>query len=123
MNERGGIVTGFLLKTLIGLAVTLAVVYEGGAIIFSKVQADSISIECAEKAAEEFGRSGSTTKATEVAEGVALRRGATLVSIEVGDDDRVLATVTVRAKTLFVHKISSLRRHTVATSTNSGRIP
>lgn len=123
-SESGGILTGFLLKTLIGFAIVIGVVFEGGAVIFSKVNADSISIECAEKAAEQFGISGSTAKATEVAEAVAERRGATLDSLEVLEGEEYLrATVTVRAKTFVLHRFAGLKKYATSTAVNRGRVP
>lgn len=120
-SENGGIITGFLLKGLITFLLFGAVLFEGGAVIFAKVQADSIAVECAEKGAEEFGRSGSSTKAEEVAEAVAARRGATLVAIEV-TQDAVTATVRVRAKTKVIQNIGPLKRHATATVTQTARV-
>lgn len=123
-DERGGIITGFVFKTLLSLTIVLGLFYEGGAVIFSKVQADSVAVECAEKAAEEFGRNGSTAKATEVAQEIATRRGAELISLEVLEGDTDLsATVSFRAKTLVLQRFGATRGYTVATATQSGRVP
>lgn len=123
-NEQGGIITGFILRILLGLAVTIGLFYEGGAVIFSKVQADSIAVEASAKAAEEFGRSGSTAKATEVAEEITKRRGAELITLEVLEGEVELsATVRVRAKTLVFHRFDATRRFTVSKATHKGRVP
>jgi hypothetical protein len=123
-HEDGGILTGFLLRTVIGFALVIGIVFEGGAVIFSKVQADSISIEAAEKAAEQFGVSGSTAKATEVAEEVTRRRGAELLSLEVLEGEEYLrATVRVRAKTFLIHRIGPLKKYATSTAVNRGRVP
>lgn len=120
-SENGGIITGFLLKGLITFLIFGAVLFETGAVIFAKVQADSIAVECAEKGAEEFGRSGSSTKAQEVAEAIAVRRGATLVTIEV-TEEAVTVTIRVRAKTKVIQNIGPLKRHATATVTQRARV-
>lgn len=120
-HEHGGIITGFLLKGIIAFLIFGGLLYEGGAVIFAKVQADSIAVECAEKGAEEFGRSGSSTKATEVAEAIAQRRGAILVALDV-TSEQVVATVRVRAKTKVIQQIGPLKRHATATATQGVRV-
>ena len=123
MSERGGIISAYLLKVVLTLAIVGGGLYEVGAVIFSKVQADSIALECAAKAAEDYARSGSTEKATAIARDLAERRGGELTTLEVVPErSEVTVTVSVRAKTYVLHRIGALREHTVASSTHSSRV-
>ncbi len=123
-DERGGIVTGWLLKIVVSLAVLGFSVFEAGSVIFAKVSVERIAKETAEGAALEYGRTSSSAKTQEVAERIAERQEAEVVGkIEVFRDlDQVRVTVRKTANTILLSRIGFLRDLTEHTATHNARI-
>lgn len=122
--ERGGIVTGWIFKIAVMLAVLGVSVFEAGSIIVAKLSVDRIAIEASQEAGLEYGRTRKTSEAEAVASQVAERQDAELVGhIEVSREYS-LVTVTVRkeANTLIIGRIGFLKKYTVQTASHSGRI-
>lgn len=121
--ENGGIVTSWLLRLLIILALFGIAVFEAGSILIARVQVDGIAIDAAAEAGSEYARFHSEPSAEQAAKDVARRSDARVVDFRISADGReVVVTVEKRAKTIFVHKIEALRRWTLARSTHSAPI-
>lgn len=117
MNDRGGIITGWLVKLVLGLAVFGVLTFEAGAVIVSIVGADGASRVAAQDGVAEYARSHNAEEARKDAAAAAVREGATLVEFTadsqgVSSQERATATVEKKAKTLFIHRIGFLRRFT-----------
>lgn len=123
-DERAGIITGWLFKIVLSLAILGVALFEAGSVILAKVSVDRIAIEAADEAGLEYGRTRSSTKAQQIAERVAGRQDAEVVGkIKVYRDlDQVTVTVRKQATTLVLEKIGFLRRYTLQTATHNGRI-
>ncbi|MBI4728243.1 MAG: hypothetical protein HY775_01885 [Acidobacteria bacterium] len=121
--ESGGIVTSWLLRLLIILALFGVAVFEAGSVLIARVQVDGIAIDAATEAGSEYARFHSEAAAERAAEDVARRSEARVVDFRVSADGReVIVTVEKRAKTIFIHKIEALRRWTLARSTHSAPV-
>jgi hypothetical protein len=122
-SDRGGIVTGWLLKLVLSFAILGLVVYEAGAVVLSRVQVDQIAIDAARDAGFSYGKDGSTAKAEQTAAAHAARNGAAVVDFRV-DRQNETVTVTVRknASTLVIHRLGFLEGLTEAETTQRGRI-
>jgi len=120
-SERGGIITGWLFRLLFLFAVAGLCLFEAGAIIVNKVQTDSIAIDAAGAAADEYDRIGSSSKAKRECASVAEGRGATCVSLKVSGG-RLTVVVVRDAPTLVTHLIGPLEDQTVATAEHSAPV-
>lgn len=121
-RERGGIVTGWLVRLILSLAVLGLGLYEAGAVIVAHIAADQVSSEAAREAGAVFGTTNRKTPAREAAADIAARSGATLESVEFVRDEVVLATVTKTAPTLILGRIGFFKKWTTATATGKGAI-
>lgn len=123
MNERGGIITGFFLKLVVGLALLGIVLFEAGAVIAAKVQVDGVAVTAAQDAAAQYGKDQNIDSARAVAAQDCTTSGATLVSIDVSSDGGIV-TVTVRkiAKTFLIQHIGPLARWRIATATQQAGV-
>lgn len=121
MSQRGGIITGFLIRTVIVFAVLGLCVYEAGAIIVTTVAADQVAREAAREAAVGYAATGSTAKAKRECVQTAKRSGATCESLTV-DDGHAVARVRKEAPTVIADRIGFLRRFTVSTAEARARI-
>jgi hypothetical protein len=120
-HERGGIVTGWLFKILLGLAFFAFVAFETGAVVVANVTADRVAINAADEAGQTYRQSGSRTKAEEAAKTVAESEDCTVVGFKLINDGRdVQVTVRKKASTLLVQKIAGLKRFATADSTHTG---
>lgn len=122
-GERGGIVTGWLLRLAILLTVFALAAFETGAIVIAKVQADGTAIDAASVAGERYHDTRSPQAARAAADAFARGEGARVIGFKVGADRRtVTVTIRRRAKTLFIHKIGFLKNHTVARASHKGLV-
>lgn len=124
MDQRGGIITGWLFRILFGLAIFGLAVFEAGAVIVARLTVDRIAIEASEEAGLECGRTRSSAKAAIVAEHIAARSDALIEGKVVCDlkFNVVKVTVTKKASTLFVTKIPGLKDVGDTRATHTGRI-
>lgn len=121
--ERGGIITGFLIRTVIIFAIAGLALYEAGAIIVAKVAVDGISIDAAKEAAITYDDTdGSTTKARKRCKEMAAISGAECIEFRVVGD-YVEVTVRKTAPTVIAHRIGPLKDQTIAQATHRSRIP
>lgn len=117
-SERGGIVTGWLLKLVLSLAIVGVVAFEAGAVVVARVGIEDIAGQAVAAAADEYRRSGNRGDAELAARGEAETRGAVLESFSVVEGGKaVVVTVSKPAKTLFLHRIGPTEDWSVARST------
>ena len=116
-SERGGIVTGWLLKLVLSVAIFGVVAFEAGAIVVAKVTIEPVATDALGEAVDEYRRTGDANAAEEAARTVADGRGATLEAFEVTEGGEAIAvTVSKKAKTLLVHRIGTTEDWAVARS-------
>ena len=117
-SERGGIITGWLLKLVISLAIFGLVAFEAGAIVVAKVTIEDIAGDAVAAAAHEYGTTKNQDEAEKAAREVAESKGAVLEAFSVVEDGKaVVVTLSKPAKTLFVHRIGVIDGWAVARST------
>lgn len=117
-SERGGIITGWLLKLVISLAIFGLVAFEAGAILVAKVSIEDIAGDAVAAAAQEYGASKNQDEAEKAARDVAESKGAVLEAFSVVENGKaVVVTLSKPAKTLFVHRIGVTEGWAVARST------
>jgi hypothetical protein len=123
MNERGGIISGFLVKLVIVLGLFAFVAFEFGAIVVAKVQVDGIAVNAAQEAASQYGKDQNLNHAKAAAKQIATESGAELVSLVVSPDG-ALVTVTIRkiAHTFILQHIKKFASWRVATSTHQAGV-
>jgi hypothetical protein len=117
-SERGGIITGWLLKLALSLAIFGLVAFEAGAIVVAKVTIEDIAGDAVAAAAQEYGTSQNQDAAEKAAREVAESKGAVLEAFSVVENGKaVVVTLSKPAKTLFVHRIGVTDGWAVARST------
>lgn len=117
--ERGGIVTGWLLKIVLVSALVGVALFEAGAVVFATLQASNAATSAANEAVATYARAHDARAARADAERLAAREGAVVISFSAdasgaGGQSRVTVVVEKRAHTLFIQKIGPLRRYTRA---------
>ena len=116
-SERGGIVTGWLVKLVLSLAIFGLVAFEAGAIVVAKVTIETVAGDVLTEAKRVYG-ANDAEQAELTARAVAERNDATLESFEVVEDgDAIVVTVSKKAKTLWLHRVGFAEDWTVARST------
>lgn len=126
-SDERGFVISFLVKAIIVVLLLGLVVIEGGAVLFARLQAQDI----AETAAAVGSGALKDTGDIRVAERATLTAvhdknpGARLTGFRPREDGSVRVTVTLRARTLLIHRIGIgfLEDLTVARGTAVGRPP
>ncbi len=117
-SERGGIITGWLLKLVLSLAIFGLVAFEAGAIVVAKVTIEDIAGDAVAAAAQEYRSSQNQDAAEKAASEVAESKGAVLEAFSVVENGKaVVVTLSKPAKTLFVHRIGVTDGWAVARST------
>lgn len=117
-SERGGIITGWLLKLVLSLAIFGLVAFEAGAIVVAKVTIEDIAGDAVAAAAQEYRSSQNQDAAEKAAREVAESKGAVLEAFSVVENGKaVVVTLSKPAKTLFVHRIGVTDGWAVARST------
>ena len=117
-SERGGIVTGWLVKLVLSLAVFGLVAFEAGAIVVAKVTIESIAGDVLAEAREVYGPAEDAEQAEKAARAVAEQNDAVLERFEITENGTaIVVTVSKKAKTLLIHRIGFTKDWAVATST------
>jgi hypothetical protein len=111
-GEAGGIVTGWLLRIVIFLAVLSFAIFEGGAIAVNSITAEDAAREVARVAATAYRSSGEIDAAESAGVAAARERSVRLVEITI-DGDSLSVTVRSTARTLVLHEIEMFDRFTV----------
>jgi hypothetical protein len=118
--ERGGIVTGWLLKIVLSLAIVAFVVYESGAIVFAHIASDGDATDVSTEAASSYAHSHDVSLARAAAQLKAKSEGASLIAFSIGDGGRtVTVTVEKDANTLLLQHVSFTRSWTKARTTRT----
>ncbi len=117
-SESGGIITGWLIKLAVSLAIVGLVAFEAGAIVVARVGVESTAGDAAGAAADEFARSGDEKAAEAAARALAEKEGATLESFAVEEGGKaIVVTVVKEASTVLVDRIGFIEAWAVARST------
>ena len=116
-SERGGIVTGWLLKIVLIIALTGVALFEAGSVVFASFKASNAATSAANEAVATYARNHVRQDALEEAERLAAHEGATVVEFTAEvtrNTGQSVVTVVVerRADTLFIHKIGFLKKLT-----------
>jgi hypothetical protein len=118
-DERGGIITGWLVQMLAILAVIGLIVYEVVSIMVTSVTADDSAREVARAARDAYRVEQSIEQAEQSALEVAETRDVAVTSV--GEDDGFLVVEVERqAPTLLVHRIGPLEE--LATTNAQSRV-
>ena len=113
-DERGGIVTGWLFKLVLSLAIVGVVAFEAGALVVAHVNADSAANEVATEAAFAAARGGNEQAAETAAKAEAARQGVQLIGVSLSSDGRVVTVIVEKtAKTLLLHRVSFTKSWTL----------
>lgn len=117
-SERGGIITGWLLKLVLSIAIFGLVAFEAGAIVVAKVTIEDIAGDAVAAAAQEYSSASDANAAEKAAREIAEAKGAVLEAFSVVENGKaVVVTVSKPAKTLFLHRIGATSGWAVASST------
>lgn len=111
-GEAGGIVTGWLLRIVLFLAVLAFVIFEGGAIAVNSITAEDAAREVGRAAVTAYRGSGDIDAAESAGIAAARERGVRLVEITI-DRNSLSVTVTSTARTLVLHEIEMFDRFTI----------
>lgn len=117
-RQDGDIVTGWLVKLVLVMAVIALLVYEVLAIVVTNLSLDDVGREVARAARDEYRASASLEVVAERAEQAAELRGAEVIHVEhVGEE--IVVEIRTTADTLLVHRIGPLEDHTIVTNTSA----
>lgn len=106
-DERGDIISSWLIQLLLIMAVVGLFGYELLSIAITTLTLDGDAEQVADAAADAYERNQSEPEAREAADAEADRRGTTVLELVV-EDDAVEITVTKPTPTLLVHRIPGL---------------
>jgi hypothetical protein len=122
-GDSGGIVTSWLLKVVLSLLLLGMVAFEAGAIVIARIGVDGTAQTAATEAAFSYARNQDLQRAETEAADKARQGGATLVAFAVSEDgETVTVTLERTARTMIVHRISSLERFSRVTATARARV-
>lgn len=122
-RDERGIVTGWLVRIVLSLALAGLTVFEAGAIIVATVGVDGTADVAAREAALEFGRTHSETGARKVAEDTARSGGAVMMRFAITPDGRTVEVVLRRtAATRIAQHIGPLKKYTTPSATSKSPI-
>lgn len=116
-DERGGIVTGWLVRLVIFVGIFAFVVFEIGAVAVNSVTVDDSVREVARAASIAY-RTGTIEDARDAAVSASSDRGVELVEVVVDGDD-LSVTVRGEAATIAAHRWSALEGFTVRETTTT----
>lgn len=122
MSERGGIISGFLVRMVFLFAFAGILLYEAGAVLVARVSVDGLSIDAAREAALTYERTADVKRARSECVRLARRSGAECIQLEIRDGF-AYATIRKEPPTLFAHRVGALERWTIANSTHRAPIP
>lgn len=119
-DERGDIISSWLVQLLLIMAVLGLVGYEALSIAITTLTLDGDAEQVADAAADAYGRDRDRDTALQAALDEAERRGAGVTDLVV-QDDVVVVTVTKDAPTVLVHRIPGLEGTGDVASTRRSR--
>jgi hypothetical protein len=111
-GDERGIITGFIVRTIVVLALLALVIEEGGQVIAAQIKAQSVSRAAAQAGADAWHRTHDFRRAklAAVTAAEAVDNEAALTSFTIGEDGSATATAEVVAHTVAVKRVSFLRR-------------
>jgi hypothetical protein len=113
-DERGGVVTGWLFKLVLSLAIVGVVAFEAGALVVAHVSADSAANEVASEAAFAAARGGGEQAAEAAARDEAAKQGVRLIGVSLSNDGQIVTVIIEKtAKTLLLHRVSFTKSWTL----------
>lgn len=119
MNERG-LLTGFVLRMVLGLAVVAVVLFDAGAIVVNFFGLDSTAKRIAEELSLEIATDNldpsNPRLVKKAARKLARAEGAKLVSVEVTGSGRVDLQLSREAETLVVRRVGAFEDWGMATA-------
>ena len=117
-SERGGIVTGWLFKLILSLAVFGVVAFEVGAIVVAKATIESTAGDALREAVEAYRPSSDLDLAEKAALAEVQRKGAVLEAFRYDPGTtEIIITVSKEANTLFLHRIGFAEDWAIARAT------
>lgn len=121
--QRGGIITGWLLRLVIGLLLLGVVVFEFGAVVIARVGVDGTAQTAAREAALVYGSGRGAEAAQEEAANKAKEGGATLAEFSISQDGtEVTVTLERTAKTFIIHKIGALKKYATVRASDTATV-
>lgn len=118
--QRGGIITGWLLRLVLGLVLLGLVFFEAGSVVVARVGVDGTAQTAAREAALIYGTSRNPDAARSEAEKAAVQGGARLVEFTIASDGKeVTVTLERIAKTFVIHKIGPLKKYTTTRASDT----
>jgi hypothetical protein len=102
-------ISGWLMKVLLMLAIFGLVVVEVGSPFISRAQLDGTAHEAADEARNALDAKADATAAETVARDEATQDGATLTSFEIQPDGRVKVTVQKKAFSVILHRVGATK--------------
>jgi hypothetical protein len=118
VQQEGGIVTGWLFRIVLLLAVAAFLVFEIGAMAVNSIVAEDAARDIARGAATTYRGGGDIDAAADAGVAAARERGVRFVEIRV-DGDILSVTVESTASTLVAHEIGALESFVVREATRS----
>ncbi|HVL90686.1 MAG TPA: hypothetical protein VM841_10685 [Actinomycetota bacterium] len=110
-RQRGGIITGWLVRLAVSLLLLGLAFFEAGAVIVARVGVDGTAQTAAREAALVYGNSRDPQAAEAEAAKAARQGGARLVEFTISTEGKqVTVTLERTAKTFVIHKIGPLEK-------------
>lgn len=120
LDERGDIISSWLVQLLLVMAVVGLVGYEVLSIAITTLTLDGDAEQVADAAADAYERDQDTDDARTAADTEAERRGAEVIDLAV-DDDVIFVTVSKDTPTVLVHRIPGLEGTAEVAATRRSR--
>lgn len=120
LDERGDIISSWLVQLLLVMAVVGLVGYEALSIAITTLTLDGDAEQVADAAADAYERDQDTDDAREAANAEADRRGAEVIDLAV-EDDVIFVTVSKDTPTVLVHRIPGLEGTAEVAATRRSR--
>ncbi|HEX9695952.1 MAG TPA: hypothetical protein VGB64_06520 [Actinomycetota bacterium] len=122
-DQRGGIITGWLLRLIIGLVLLGLVFFEAGAVVVARVGVDGTAQTASREAALIYGTSKNPDVARNEAEKAAVQGGARVVEFTISPDGQeVTVTLERIAKTFVIHKIGPLKKFATVRASDTATV-
>ena len=123
-SDERGIVLGWIVRIILGIALAGLLLYEAGAVVIAGVNADNAARSAAQEAVATYAHSHDLDEAKKDAQKQAAAEGAVVIAFQadsngLGGQSHVTVTVRKVAKTLFIQKIGFLKRFSIATASST----
>ena len=123
-EQSGQIVTGWLIKLVIGLALVGLIGFEVVGVVLARGSASEVARRAAEESGFRWRDTQNVREAEQTARDWATKEGAEFVSITVDPRANELTVkVRKRAKTFWIQNIGPLKKFTVANGTATTPLP